>query len=464
MGWRSLFRSFRAKTAGLVGICTGIRLLLFISYQPWVPQVEQNSILKDDALGYHQLANLIVKNFDFSQNFDVNAIRTPAYPFFISAVYSIFGSKPWIVFLFQIALDACSCFFLIKLFAKISNETIAIYAAIFFALDPFLALHSLTLLTESLFIFFLTLILYVCGELLSGTSDKKRTFLYVTLGLLLGVATLVRPILQYIPIILCVYFLFCFGLKRVVMQRCAIMLVVFSAVISVWLFRNYVTYGAWSISTAGDYNVVLDVMMAESAEHNADPETVKQEIFAEADSAMKQEGVNPETANPFVKGSYWKSVAMKYLLRNPLSFVRAYLKGMVGMLFHEGTAMFSEVFHVPMGELHLTPRAGLRSYWDDAVSSKGIIGIAIIAAVSIYLFFSYGLTVVGLLASWKRFNLHFLILALFLTMYFIGISGALATVRFKLPAIPCYCIFAGIGTDYLMEKVRAQKARRNPVI
>ena len=156
-----MIRDFYNKNklfAGIVLLCILLRLAFFISVRPWNNEVE-HKLLEKDALEYNVLAVNILNyhQFSYTENGPPNSFRTPGYPFYLAAVYFIFGQAPWVVLLTQIFIDTFSCIILYFLFLRIFNIKIALIASLFYALDPFLILHTSTLLSDILFVFLLIL-------------------------------------------------------------------------------------------------------------------------------------------------------------------------------------------------------------------------------------------------------------------------------------------------------------------
>ncbi|HRB66392.1 MAG TPA: glycosyltransferase family 39 protein, partial [Chitinophagales bacterium] len=166
-----------------------IRVLVFFRFEPWNAAVIKHQILIFDSMGYHQLA-LCIKNY-FS--FCGDAFRTPAYPFFVSVIYSLFGNDPYIVLVVQIFLNLISIVLMYKIGIELFNEKIGFIAALLFSFDLHHIIFIFQILTETIYttIFLLALLFYIKGI-------KRNEFKYFVLtGLIYGVSTLIRPISQY---------------------------------------------------------------------------------------------------------------------------------------------------------------------------------------------------------------------------------------------------------------------------
>ena len=169
-----------------------LRLAFFLLVQPWDDKILHEIVLANDAKGYHKLALSILQSGIFPSSF-----RTPGYPFFITTIYYLFGTKPWVVIISQIIIDSGTILLVYFLAKFICDERSAIIASILYAADPVAILYSNKLLSESLFTFIFIssvfiLLVFLVNEKLSSVS---------LCGILLGIATLIRPVAIYFPFV-----------------------------------------------------------------------------------------------------------------------------------------------------------------------------------------------------------------------------------------------------------------------
>jgi len=164
-----------------------------------------------------------------------DAVRSPGYPLFLS----IFVDGPpddrtiaTIVFaqmiLSNLVLGLAFCFYI-----RFLSGYWAVAALLLTALSPHLIVANSYLLTETLF----CLLLILSGWLLSLFFFRPTLFLAIVSGFLLGVATLIRPGLQYFPLILAVLFVVHYG-RRKGFKFAAILLLGYILVLSPWIIRN----------------------------------------------------------------------------------------------------------------------------------------------------------------------------------------------------------------------------------
>lgn len=199
--------------------------------------------------GYYEVAgNLLVGN-GFSRSVASptvpDSVRTPLYPLFLATLVMLFKSYTAVA-LVQIALS-CLIPLLGYRIAKqlVKNERMAILAALLITLEP-LSLHlATTLQTETLFTVFLLGGLTIFLDYWKEPST--RTLLYATV--LFALATLARPTIQYLPILLVAVIFFIFKQNiRTSIRHTLIMLGVFLVMLLPWSIRNYLTFGNPSLS------------------------------------------------------------------------------------------------------------------------------------------------------------------------------------------------------------------------
>jgi len=301
----------------IIIICLSTRLVFFMAIGAWSPIVA-NEIMPyadPDTLDYHKLAISIVEKHQFVEDGKVETLRVPLYPLFISSFYAIFGEKPWIILLIQIVLDTCSCVLLFFIISRLINYESAFYGSLFYALDPFLIFYSNMLLSDVLFVFICVLAFYFLSKAVSRRPMQSMSVYLLCSAFFFGMATLVRPIAQYIPFV--VAFLLLVILIRKVknaLKYSIIFLVVFLIVLSPWLIRNYIMFNVPSLSTSGAYNLVVLYVAPMEAERRGQPtKVVANTLLNEANQLIIRDGLDPNNLNDFVKAKYWQKVAVQYI-------------------------------------------------------------------------------------------------------------------------------------------------------
>ena len=450
--------NIKTKYVGIIlFICIGLRLIFFGFVQPWTPEVETQVILQFDAHLYHQLASTLIEShrFAYSSTGPPEALRTPLYPLLIAGFYLLFGHKPWIVLLVQILIDTLSCFLLLLTLSRLFDQRVALISSLFYALDPFLISHSSKLLSDVLFIFLLVAAFYLFSVAITAKSHRTALLSYGISSLFMGIATLVRPISQYIPLILVVFFFIYYRRLKDIIKYSILCLFVFVLMLSPWFIRNYNTFGSFSLSTSGPYNLlVLNVVPMEMARRKQDALTVRCDLLGEAEKMIIADGKEPQKLNQFQRAEYWQRLAIKYITSDPFRFGQFYFLGIFHSFASLGTSTYAHMLRLPMTTSNMKGYANIFDLVKAFFREKGTTGLVIAGIIAPYLLISYLGLVVGLFISWKQYNKGPLLFCLLLALYFIAIPGAGGHARFKLPSLPFYIPFVGIGINYFYERVR----------
>ncbi|RPJ69515.1 MAG: hypothetical protein EHM20_16345, partial [Alphaproteobacteria bacterium] len=389
------------------------------------------------------------------------------YPMFIALIYSLFGYKPWVVILFQIVLDSLASILLLFSLSQLFSRKIALIASTFYATDPFLIFYSsTTLYSDSFFVFLLVVAFWFFSTAISMIPQRKALIYCGLSSLFLGLATLAKPISQYILVLYLAYFLIVNRNRpRTAFIYSATALIVFGLMLFPWLFRNYNTFGNFSLSSSGSYNLlVLDVVPMEMERRHEDMKSVKTSLLAEADKMIEADGLNPQELNGFQKSIYWQSLAKRYIADDPMGFVRSYLLGMTHIFFSLDTKNFLDVFGIPSDPFEIKAYPNLIDLVKAFIKIKGITGILIGSIILLYLCTSYVGLSVGLIVSWKLYSKPVLFLILALALYFVVLTGPGGLARFKMPSIPFYRAFSGIGFSYLGGKISSWKNLRTGIV
>lgn len=439
-----------------------VRVLLFAIFQPWNPIIEREFVLKSDMLGHHQLSITLLERHQFADTKvdKPETLRTPLYPMFIALIYSFFGYEPWVVILFQIALDSLASILLLFSLSELFSRKVALIASTFYAIDPFLISYSsTTLYSDSFFVFLLVVAFWFFSTAISMIPQRKALIYCGLSSLFLGLATLAKPISQYILVLYLAYFLIVNRNRpRTAFIYSATALIVFGLILLPWLFRNHNNFGNFSLSSSGSYNLlVLDVVPMEMERRHEDMKSVKTSLLAEADKMIEADGLNPQELNGFQKSRYWQSLAKRYIANDPTGFVKSYVLGVIHIFFSLDTKNFLDIFGIPAAPFEIKGYSNIIELVKAFIKIKGMGGILIGSIIFLYLCVSYIGASVALIVSWKLYSKPTLFLILALALYFVVLTGPGGLARFKMPSIPFYLAFSGIGFTYLYGKYRPGK-------
>lgn len=213
-----------------------------------------------DAQAYDRIAVNLVNGFGFREDsqksfeFDTAIVRAgPAYEFFLAGVYTVFGHHYEIIWVLQALLHALTVYLIYLIGRSVFGEygeTIGLIAAVFFAIHPDLIEISAMLMTETLYLFLITLTIWLFIKLY---HEPNKILYSILLALVVGVAILSRPtVIFFIPVILVYYF---FNKKY---KSIFIFLFCLGLTLLPWIIRNYLIYHQFILTTMiGEYNLWL---------------------------------------------------------------------------------------------------------------------------------------------------------------------------------------------------------------
>lgn len=428
-----------------------VRCLVFLLYRPWNSSVVTEQILRDDAIGYHQLALCIVNNFTFCGD----TFRTPGYPAFVAFFYFLFGPRPWIVLLAQIFVDLTTIFFVAKIGEMLFSRRAGIIAALLLALDPTAIFFSIDLFSDSLFTAFLVATLYFY---LRGLRDSNAATLAAA-GCVCGLTMLIRPAAQYYAIMLLVFAALWPKGRRLSRFKGALvygMLVIVT--VGPWMYRNYSHYGVAKISSIQGENLLLwQVSYVRAWDTGRNPASIQGEYFEQAKGQGYAKG-----ANPFKNEAIMQRIANQYILNHPGIYVARTLRGMFNTFVNLGTSDIAPKLGFMgtsrMGDFYLAPsNLELISRF---VKTKTAAELAIGGVVFLWLLMNYLAAFLGCVLLIRRGQLAILLLFTGTILYFVGTAGILGISRFRLPIAPFYLLMAAVCVDQLL-KNREQRAAAN---
>lgn len=180
--------------------------------------------------------------------------RPPVYPAFLSLFQTKAGLLQPGVSLAQIGLVSAASLLMLWLFMRLGFPTAGLVASWLIALSPNLNLWSLTVMSEILFTFLVSLALVL---FLSGVPNSSKTKLLLS-GVTLGFATLTRPIGL---ILFLLWVVMTVILTRRVMAGAVTRSTVFwfligcISIILPWMARNAVVHNSFVVSDIGEHTL-----------------------------------------------------------------------------------------------------------------------------------------------------------------------------------------------------------------
>ena len=181
-----------------------------------------------------------------------DAYRTPGYPLFLAPFVDgkITGKMLTHILVAQAFLSTLAVYLTFLFCRKIFSESKSLAIALLTAISPHLINVNTYILTESLFSFLVVLFFWALSRMKSAVNLK----VFFWLGLILGLASLVRPVIQYFVVLMCFLSLFTFGIRKGG-QAGAVLLAGFLLIFGPWMVRNLSTLGILADDQVKYYNL-----------------------------------------------------------------------------------------------------------------------------------------------------------------------------------------------------------------
>ena len=232
--------SFRWKAVLIILIAILVRFAFVLAVDNGKLRFEHNPDAEDYLSFAHNLAtgvgfaHALNEGKPFSQPVEFSAWRAPLYPIFLSVAFHLSRGTLFLQSL-QIALQALSLYFLLRLGLILFGEAAALIAGLAFALYLPLIFYSADLGSESLFLFLLTAALFV----FYAAGKERSTARVFSLGVLAGLAALCRPNgLMLAPALVLAIWLTTRD-RRQAVQRAIVLAVAVAIIVLPWTYRNY---------------------------------------------------------------------------------------------------------------------------------------------------------------------------------------------------------------------------------
>ena len=358
-------------------------------------------------------------------------LRTPGYPAFVAAVYRLFGENDnTAVLLVQVLLSTLSVFLAYLLAARMWSEPIGLLAGLFVALDPLQNSTSATILTES--ISALLLILIAAVGFAAFRDHRRRPGLWLLLGLAIAVATLVRPVTYYLPLLVVLLLLVRRARRREgwldFAKIIAAFLVPLVLLVGGWQLRNHERVDSWRISGIEAKNLYLFRGAGVIARTSGVP-------FADAQHRLRHDFGPVGTES---QGSYYG---------------RMYRSGMHIVTSHPGDAIMGTLDGL-WSELS-SVAAKAFSFLGFGSHSGAIVHIGVATLVLFYAVCAYGMVLV---ARERRDLLAHVFVVGIVVYVLIASAGPEALggrgERFRAPIVPILILYAARGAYALFVSAR----------
>lgn len=401
--------------------------------------------------GYYEISQNLFAGNGFTTKQSVpyapDSERAPLYPYFLAALSALFGD-PKLIFLVQALIGSASAILACLIARQFLSPAYALATGLLAALEPYTAYVAGVFFTETLFLFLFLAALYTFLGYL-----KERTATHIAMcGFLFGMAALVRPTVQYLPLaLLIIMWLSHKRFDKKLLREGVIFIIIFLAVLSTWSIRNYTTFGSVQISDS----------LYKSLYGYLAPSSIALErglgYQAAADEMFAKYGVREDEVS-FSNAREMRTLALSELKRHPIGFAESVGVTMWAFFTHDAyTSMLENLgfavsfSHPAISELVSHPSEAFAFL---KTASRGVGWIPI--AGRLFWILTSLLALVGTLL-WARVRgiTPELLLIVGIIAYFalttivvgLGVTG-----RYRIPVNPLLFILALYALEYFFSK------------
>ncbi len=415
-----------------------------------------------DSPEYTKLADglLLRHSFNFENNTPPDLLRTPGYPLLLALTKLVTG-KFWPIIIFQIFCALLVALLTFKMGVRLNARRVGIGAALLFLISPSTIFHTVVFMNELTFMTAFILSLYVL--FFPPVCFQKRWWCApVFSGLLLAVATYIRPLTLYIPLLfVCCYFLVYMrsGWGTIGKSMTAFMLV-FWAVIIPWIYHNGTKSGVYTFSTIGTYNLVFFNASDFLEKHFGNTSTEFLTYQKQLDTipmynARPQKPWNEIVALP-------KHVLAMY----PRGYIAYHLSYLSVFFISSGARYDVQMIHYPKVKAFFGLSEGIPSLLSEikahhfkgafvTLSSQGVFTVERLLLCVLTL-----ASLIAVFATRSPKVRNLLLVLLLIILYFAVLTGPASIPRYRLPVDPLIFLLGlfALSRYYVMLKMRKQKA------
>lgn len=239
----------RHKLTVVMVIALVLRLAILLAF-PSVFAFSNDDVEIHGSAAYDEYAlNLLETGVYGRESGRPDSILPPLYSYVLAAAYRLFGRHYIAVGLMHACFDVLSIALLHdisrRLFPRPSSEWIGTLAALFFALYPYLIFQNLTVADTPLWILLLHLFLWLMIRLRERSAfDRRTVWIALAGGLALGMATLTRPLLPPLALLIALWFLLRLGLWQTLLRLLPAALISLLTLLP-WLMRGDQIHGGF---------------------------------------------------------------------------------------------------------------------------------------------------------------------------------------------------------------------------
>ncbi len=371
-----------------------------------------------------------------------SVLRPPGYPLIIAACYAVFGAGGWLA---AICLNIPALMLLyiglLRLLQAAGAPAASRWAALVIVAEPLMLLYSKELVPEPIF----TALLVWSAVLVLRGGLKQMVFGAV----LLGIATLVKPVGLYLVILWALFVLW----RRRSLIAPLLLVVVFGAAIAPWLLFVHSKTDSWTFTSTQSKNLGVGHTSYVRAE-------VEGLTYFEAHIAVQEEierrAQNLPRRDYKSMDSLWAAYAGEYLSAHPFVYAKTILKGMAITIYDPGRLVLKRTLHGDdSSELGLTNIIATEGLWGAFMrlfTQEPVMAVVLLFNLLLMVLLTLAV-LAGLKTFWLR-NRTVMIFTGMTLMYLWVLGGPNGYARFRLYLMPFLLVIASYGFEWLLSRRR----------
>jgi hypothetical protein len=411
---------------------------------------------ESDAPGYWKLGTELTQPGAFWSTLRAMTYRMPLYPLLLAGIQSLAGNAPRVVAIVQAVIDAGTCTMIAALGALISPR-VGWVAGILAALSATLIVFSSQVLTDTLFLFFYTLMLLAGARFLVEPSNGLALLAGVAGGLSLATRPAVALLLAAaIPLAFVIVLV---RRRRVVPAIAAAALLTIGAlapIAPIWL-RNVVDYGSFRLTAqTGDHLAAWIVPLVTQRADGTPYQVTVDRMNALFKQRLAERSLSGET-NPFRLDALESELAWEEMARLPAAaFVKAWLEGMVVNLGAPVLLEDPRVRALPKPSFYNTAGTTLweraRTYlFDDPGLYQVVLLGGLVAMLPFVMLEAIGFVMLARMLPWAA------VFAGGVLAYFLLLNGPAANAKYRLPMEPVLIVLSALPIAWFIEPRKDNK-------
>lgn len=409
--------------------------------------------------GYYEISRGLAEGHGFTgdtvEPFRPNALRTPLYIYFIALVLILSHSYACVIAI-QIVLGALIPVLGRHIALKLcSSNRVALWTGILLSFQPYLVVFSVIFYTETFFIFFfLIFILLFLSYLEEGTMR-----MLVWSSVVLGLATLTKTTVEYLPVLLVPIILWNFRTTFSIPKRILhsiLFVFVFLCILSPWFYRNYREFGVVGMTAQPAYNAYVYLV----------PSVLSLENGTSFDDELRKFVTTDESSGNVItlaNGPIYTKKAFDVLRQHPVGVLKSIAVTVIAFYTHDGMlTVLQHAGYVPqvyIGKSVLSlalssPPAFLGAILKYARSPLILVLIMRIAWIGISAFFLLGFLRFLREKKGEAASLFLLSVVLYFTLTS-AVGGLGVNARYRMPIEPIIFTFALTGFVFVRNAILA---------